>query len=297
MVRPMLLTLAMPLAAALTVSPEGRITIAAAPTCNYADHKLWYRVCRPELLHAVDGPAPLMVLHGGPQVPSDYLFDLEAIEDRAVIFYDQLGCGRSDAPNPGKGEVYSVANSVRDAGTMLRALGLQRYHLYGQSWGGLLAAELVSSLPGMSIAPSHAPPPLSLTLSNTPTSVALAEEEASRLVEACGGEQEAFMAQHNLRVEPQPQRLVDAYAHAGTLWRGTSAIKDLVVSGETMGRIRCPALVLRGEHDFVTEACVEAWRGLPDARFETLAGCSHHALLEQPKEYLQVLGDFLREHE
>ena len=126
------------------------------------------------------------------------------------------------------------------------------------------------------------------------------QSRVQEALRACGGAQEAFMAQHNLRVEPQPQRLVDAYAHAGTLWRGTSAIKDLVVSGETMGRIRCPALVMRGEHDFVTEACIEPWRkGLPAgaARFVTIAGASHHALLEKPEAYLTELDAFLREHD
>lgn len=33
---------------------------------------------------------PLLVLHGGPQVPSDYLFDLAKVDYRSVVFYDQV---------------------------------------------------------------------------------------------------------------------------------------------------------------------------------------------------------------
>jgi proline iminopeptidase len=147
---------------------EGRLTVASSPLCKYREHRLWFRVVSPELLRA-GGPAPLVVLHGGPQVPSDYLFDLERLgSDRSVIFYDQLGCGRSDAPSPDMRRVYSVASSVRDVHAVLRGLRVPRYHLYGQSWGGLLAAHVASSKDTTSL---RLPPPLSLTLSNTPSSV------------------------------------------------------------------------------------------------------------------------------
>jgi pimeloyl-ACP methyl ester carboxylesterase len=61
--------------------------------------------------------------------------------------------------------------------------------------------------------------------------------------------------------------------------------------------VRCAALCMRGERDFVTPACIEAWAGLPDVRFVTIADASHHALLEQPDDYLDALGSFVREHD
>jgi proline iminopeptidase len=43
---------------------------------------------------------PLLVLHGGPGAPHDYLEPLAALADeRPVIFCDQLGCGASDRLN------------------------------------------------------------------------------------------------------------------------------------------------------------------------------------------------------
>jgi proline iminopeptidase len=50
---------------------------------------------------------PLLVCHGGPGIPSDYLFPLIGQLRRPVIFFDQLGCGRSDRPNPDEQE-YSI---------------------------------------------------------------------------------------------------------------------------------------------------------------------------------------------
>lgn len=277
---------------------SGHVTVSTSPLCSYSDHKLWFRVHRPELLQSASAPAPLLVVHGGPQVPSDYLFDLAKISDRAVVFYDQLGCGRSDTPRPDQGEVYSVESSLRDLRSVLVSLGMgARYHLYGQSWGGLLAAELAAASPSKCAGVAAAP--LSLTLSNTPTSVPQVEAEATRLLDACGGDGAAFMAAHNLRIEgDQPPPLAAAYAHAGSTWRGTAAIAGVAVSSAKMASVRCPALVLRGEHDFVTAACVQGWEEhLPSVSMVTLMGASHHALLEQPDEYLATLGDFLREHD
>ena|SRR6266568_4383912 len=51
------------------------------------------------------GPgAPLLILHGGLGMPSAYLNCLANLaSDRSVIFYDQLGCGRSDRPTASEG--------------------------------------------------------------------------------------------------------------------------------------------------------------------------------------------------
>ncbi len=56
-------------------------------------HRVWTKTVG-------DGPGlPLLLLHGGPGAGHDYLEPLEALgSDRPVIFYDQLGCGRSEKP-------------------------------------------------------------------------------------------------------------------------------------------------------------------------------------------------------
>ncbi len=43
---------------------------------------------------------PLIVVHGGPGGAHDYLEPLSALADeRQIVFYDQLGSGRSDRPS------------------------------------------------------------------------------------------------------------------------------------------------------------------------------------------------------
>ena len=83
---------------------------------------------------------PLLLLHGGPGVPGDYLDPLGGLHDgRSIFTYDQLGCGRSDHPNDAN---LWVTSRFVDALEKVRSgLGLSKVHLYAQSWGTMLAAE------------------------------------------------------------------------------------------------------------------------------------------------------------
>jgi proline-specific peptidase len=101
--------------------------------------KVWPRIIG-------DGPGiPLLVLHGGPGMPSAYLNCLtELTDERPVVFYDQLGCGKSDRPAASAG--YYVADRfVAEIDYVRDGLGLGEAHLLGQSWGGMLAALYASA--------------------------------------------------------------------------------------------------------------------------------------------------------
>ena len=63
----------------------------------------------------------------------------------ALIFYDQLGCGRSDLPR--RPSLWTVELFVEEVGAVRDALGLDRIHLFGNSWGGMLAMEYALTQP------------------------------------------------------------------------------------------------------------------------------------------------------
>jgi proline iminopeptidase len=76
---------------------------------------------------------PLLFLHGGPGAAHYYLLPLGALADeRPVILYDQLGCGKSDSPQDTS--IYTIQRSVDEVDAVRRALGLQEVILYGHSW-------------------------------------------------------------------------------------------------------------------------------------------------------------------
>jgi proline iminopeptidase len=85
---------------------------------------------------------PLLVLHGGPGAPHDYLEPFEILSDeRPVIFYDQLGCGNSDKPRDAS--LWNVERFVNELEQVRTYLGLDKMHLHGQSWGSMLAVEFM----------------------------------------------------------------------------------------------------------------------------------------------------------
>ena len=97
--------------------------------------RVWYR-------SVGEGGTPLLCLHGGPGFTHNYLEPLEALGDRRqVILYDQLGCGRSDRPDDTS--LWTVDRFVEEVAQVRAALGLDRMHLFGSSWGGMLAMQYV----------------------------------------------------------------------------------------------------------------------------------------------------------
>lgn len=249
---------------------------------------------------------PLLVCHGGPGVPSDYLFPLIGQLRRPIIFFDQLGCGRSDRPSPGEQE-YSIAASVQDLVEVIQSLvlegviprrdGLPAYHLYGQSFGGILAFEALSVHHGSSR--PGPPPPRSLTLSNVPSSVPVLLEEVAALLAVLGGDGARFDATHVCRTLPRPPALVAAYApgHPGSDWRGVDVIADWSATERSLGALALPVLLLAAEHDFVTLRSMEGWQRLAQQRLVVLPGVAHHALLETPEAYGASLESFLQDQE
>jgi len=265
-------------------------------------YRLYTRISRPTLLDSEK--VPLVVLHGGgPSLPSDYLLPLEKLCNRSVIFYDQLGCGRSDRPEDNA--LYSVKNMADDLQLVLEATNIKRCHLLGHSWGGILAFEYLRCL-FLSSDPNkirvH-----SVVLANTPASIPMSEEDKSNLIQRAiaeeGGDRvkgrRLFSRRHNCAIEPWPDVLRAAHDHAGTMFYGTTAIQDWAPSPRQLEEVpKLPVLCLRGERDFVSQECIAIWNQLPGpVSQKTLARCGHMPHLEDPLAFNKLVDDFLGEHD
>jgi len=282
-----------------TAMNEGDLTVMRGDE----ECKLAYRMVRPMSLSSRQA-APIVVLHGGPSVPSDYLYPLaDYVPYRSIVFYDQIGCGRSSEPQDVAN--YSIDQAVDDLEALLKKLGLTRFHLYGQSYGGIVAFEYLKRLAERRDENVEC---LSAILSSTPTSVKLVEEEANRLLSNLSEEgsseeeiAEAFLKEHQCRTTEMPQPLLDAYAHAGTVWRGSDAISDFTAKPPSEDASRMPScMVIRGEHDFVTEPCVEGWKDCFNhkfVRFKVVDGCSHHCLSENGPLYGDLVDSYFNEYD
>lgn len=270
---------------------------------------------------------PLLVLHGGPGSTHHYLRSLRALQrDREVIFYDQIGNGRSTRLPARRGDVdfWTTELFVEELQHVVEELGLDNsgYHLLGQSWGGMLGIEwAIESRPGLA----------SLILANAPSSIPTWIAEANRLREllpidvrqsldhheASGSTEDPayaaatmeFYRRHFCRLDPWPedfQASFDLCEDDPTVYETMIGPNEFHIVGSLagwtrdrdLGRIAVPVLVLHGEHDEATDAVVAASRAhIKRVDYVRVPGASHVPHLEQPTVTLAAFAAFLARHD
>lgn len=275
----------------------------------------WYRVNGER---SGDGPAPVVILHGGPGAAHDYVESLAALP-RPSVLYDQLGCGRSQHLPGAPADFWTPELFVRELSALLEHLGIaDRYHVVGQSWGGMLGMEhAVGQPPGLrSLVIANSPASMELWVTETgrlrrllPTDVqeTLTRHEAAGTTDSDEYEQamNVFYERHLCRVVPFPEPLQRTFAQLAedpTVYHTMNGPSEFHVVGSLQGwditprlrEVRVPALVVSGEHDEATPAVVRPLvEALPDSRWELFEAASHCTHLEQPERFLAVVESFL----
>ena len=94
-----------------------------------------------------DQPAPAIIIHGGPGgTHVGFAALLGLANERAVVLYDQLGSGKSDRHDGP--EYWRVDRFVEELEAVRQAIGAEKVHLVGQSWGSAIALEYTTKYPG-----------------------------------------------------------------------------------------------------------------------------------------------------
>ena len=140
---------------------------------EFRGYRTWWRRYTPP--DDGEGRVPLLAVHGGPGMPwvlDDSALELAGHLGRPVVFYHQVGCGRSDRPDDPS--LWSVELFVQELANLRRELSLDTVHIYGISWGGMLAlAYLLTQPAGVR----------SVVLASAIPSIPLFEQETQRLVD------------------------------------------------------------------------------------------------------------------
>ena len=281
----------------------------------YRGFKTWYGV-----VGETDSPGkyPLLCLHGGPGFSHDYLQPLGVLKNtgRRVVFYDQLGSGRSDHPNDPSMWTMELYQAELDA--IRRALSLDRVHLLGQSWGGQLAIEYALTKPrGL----------ISLILADTLVDSVQWASETNRLrselpeeilevldrhesqgttedpdyVEATMG----FYRRHVCRLPVWPEVLnasFEWFTKYPDVYKTMWGINEFNITGtlrnwsviDRLGEIDIPTLILSGRYDESTPIINETIKkGIRGSEWILFENSSHTPHLEEPERYLKVLEKFL----
>lgn len=280
----------------------------------------WYRVTG----DVNSGRVPVILLHGGPGYPSYSLEPMEALArtGRAVVRYDQLGCGESSLKHvPHDPAMFEPGLFVEELALLVSELELEQYVLLGQSWGGMLALDYaLTSPPGLA----------GLILYSTLASIeewktatdellaTLPEDVRAVLAELRGtgavDSPEFRAAEHEFnrrfvcRLDPLPecaQRSERSLEEDGEVYRvmaggsefdngaGMAVLQQWDVRSR-LHEIAVPTLCLSGEFDEATPAVMGTLaRGIAGAQWHVLPDASHCAHLETPHSFFPLVTDFL----
>jgi L-proline amide hydrolase len=267
--------------------------------------------------------APIVLAHGGPGSSHWYLLAATALADeRAVILYDQLDSNRSDAP--GDPANWTVPRFVAELEAIRARLGIDRWHVFGTSWGATFALDYAAA---------HRDRLASLILSSPLISTPVWLADARRLKDAmpeptrtlldrcdtpgaapeadCQAATDAFYARHVRRYAPLPE--VAAYrdaqprAFSPAIYTHMWGRAEFTATGTLKDHDGTPLLArldggrtlfVAGEYDEAVPATVAAFAArVPGATFAEIPDAAHSIMSDNPAGYLDLLRPWLGRHD
>lgn len=291
------------------------ITPTGPERAGYADvsgGRVWWRM--DGVRHLRSDRAPLIAIHGGPGGSHDYLLPLTKLaEERTIVLYDQIDCGRSE--KPGDPRNWTIEHFVAEVESLRAALELERCLILGHSWGGLVAAEYASRCPPGLQGAIFACPLLSTArwvADKLAYRAALPAQFQGPLVRHDGaaaagnaGYQtalEAFARRHFCRLDPEPPEVTRLLRELnGALYRRLWGDRAFACDGALnaydasplLPRLEVPCLFLCGEYDLSTPAANRDFASLvPAAKVSIIPGASHMPMFENPTAFLTALRWF-----
>ncbi len=261
---------------------------------------------------------PLLLLHGGPGSTHNYFEVLDSLAEtthRQVISYDQLGCGESFVE--GHPELWTLQTWMDELEALRAWLNLDKVHLLGQSWGGMLIiAYLIERKPN-GIA--------SAILSSTLSSSALWSHEQHRLISFMPREEQEAIAKATKSGRFDDSEYLRANEHYTALhaceitadspeclrrkkrfgmesyieawgpneYTPTGTLKDFDYTAK-LNTIHTPTLIISGTNDECTPLIAKTMHdGIEGSKWELLDGARHMTFIDQTENYKSVLTRWL----
>lgn len=284
----------------------------------FGEYETYYRIVNPK-----GKKTPLVLLHGGPgSTHNSYeLLDHLAFEDdRPFIMYDQLGCGKSSFDVPS--ELFCKETWVKELINLRQRLNLNKIHLLGHSWGGMLEIIYLCDYKPGGIE--------SCVFSSTLASASLWKEETHRLIRYLSPELVNIIVRcesENDFKNPEFIKATEEYTHRFVSGPWSDKDPEFIrkkkfgkVAYETawgvneyspMGNlkdyeyldrlheIKCPILLLNGVDDESTPyQNLQMFNALTcEKKWHMFAHSRHMSYYQQHDEYCNEITSFLNQHD
>lgn len=270
----------------------------------------WYRV------EGQGSNTPIITIHGGPGITSIILETMKALSnERPIIFYDQLGSGRSYYHEDTS--LMTVEVFVEQLHELIKGKKLNHFYLYGSSWGAALALEYYAKYPEGVKALMLANPLVSseiweadadtliMTLPDSiQASIAKAEETGNFDSESFQKAAKVFYENFFFRGEwkqsndwdtiPEKNNMaIYQYMWGPSEFTATGTLKNFDATGK-LKKIKVPTLFLVGEYDEARPETVEKFHRMVEGSvFKIVDNAGHLTLNDNPEQNLEFIREFI----
>lgn len=271
---------------------------------------IWYKIVGKE-----KKGVPLIVIHGGPGATHDYLEPLENLSDQMpVIFYDQLGSGKSDKPDDKS--LWKIERFVDELKTLIGFFNLKEFSLFGSSWGTTLAVEylltekpegirkLVMSGPCLSVSAwTKDQENYIKELPEDLQKVIMESEEKGVFGEDYQMAIDEFYKRHLFLLSEYPDYLKRTFENMATepynvMWGQSEFTMTGNLRGfervEKLKEIKASAIFICGRYDEASPETTEYYhKNYPGSEFYIIEEASHMHHIEKEEEFIGVVRAFL----
>lgn len=291
---------------------EPKITEGYMP---YLGHMTYYRLVG----ERQDGKAPIILLHGGPGSTHNYfeVLDELAATGHQLVMYDQIGCGNSYLD--GHPELWNKEVWLDELEALVKHLKIDRYHLLGQSWGGMMAIALCCDRDASNVE--------SVILSSAcPSASMWSQEQHRRIRETLSQEEQNAIARAEATGNFEDEEYIAANDHYMTLfsngpyttedpeclWRPKKFGQEAYLYGwgpneyvptgtlcdfeylDKMKNMTVPTLVINGSSDLCSTNIAKAMHdNLPHSKWIEFEGARHMVFADANADYLHLVKNWL----
>jgi pimeloyl-ACP methyl ester carboxylesterase len=230
--------------------------------------------------------------------------------DQAEYFADQHTVIVVDPPGHGDSQalhrMFRFEDCAHAIEQILDTLGIERTHVVGNSWGGMIGGTFAALYPhrvGASVL-------MNATASRANARQTVEFRLLTEIVRILGRFREplttravkAFVGPTIMRERPQVEQTIRAQLRElnvdSVYWAVNSVVPARPDQRELLGRITTPVLVVAGREDPTfpvaeTQLMAEA---IPGAEFVIMENTGHLAALERPDEVNALIDEFLKRH-
>lgn len=262
--------------------------------------------------------AALICLHGGPGGRHNSFLELfEKTNDRKIVIYDQIGGGKS---TPLKKTQQKISTFLYELDELRKHLKIEKFHLYGGSWGTTLALEYYFHCRGKGVQ--------SITFQGPMFSAKDWENDGKRLIKKMPKQtqkvirycheigatdskvyQQAvfdYYLKHVLRDRKKLTAKRSPNPHGQDVYMNMWGPSEFKPTGSLrtydkvhlLKKITTPTQIVVGEHDEATPQTAKKYAKLiKNAEFHIIKNASHSILSEQPAKMINAVSSFVEKHD